>query len=223
MLTVCDEGIGISEKNQRDIFKPFKQIDGSSTRAYGGNGIGLALAYRLAEQMGGKLAVESTVGEGSTFTLRVPLKPATLEIQKPPAGEALAMLAQRHPKANVLVVEHDDVMRAIMTAYLEDAGFVVLDAGSATEAMRSAKSTRLDLIIIDLADTEGAGLATALALRAMPRYAKTPILAWNFEPGDEACEGYLQAGINGQIPMPITPDDFHKIVLDWLDYGIRGD
>ncbi len=74
VCAVSDQGIGIDYDNLRNIFDPFHQVDGTSTRQYGGNGIGLALSKQLARYMGGDIAVSSTLGEGSTFSLRLPLE-----------------------------------------------------------------------------------------------------------------------------------------------------
>ena len=73
-LVCSDEGVGIPDESQSKIFEDFRQLDNSPTRGYGGTGLGLSICRRLAQMLGGSIELESTVGEGSTFTLRLPVR-----------------------------------------------------------------------------------------------------------------------------------------------------
>ncbi len=222
LLQVRDEGIGIADHDLERIFEPFLQVDGSSTRHYGGNGIGLALCQQLAKYMGGKITVSSALGQGSTFSLRIPteLCPAPLS-NRDSAGDAASELRARHAGAAVLVVEGDCAIQAFIKAILEFAGLDVVVAGDGSDAIEMAAERKFELVLMELVMPGVSGLEAARAIRAMPDYRNTPILAATataraFEEDREAC---LQAGINAQIPKPITREVLVSAVLQWLDGG----
>lgn len=215
--TVVDTGVGIRKEDLHAIFEPFMQVDGSATRAFGGNGIGLALCRQLASLMGGIIEVASVPGEGSRFTLRVPLTAALTETQRLTPEAAREALRLRHSGAHVLVAEHDVITMAIAMECLESADLTVFGAGSGSEAIESAQSARFDLILLDLNLPGTSGIDAAYAIRAMPHYARTPMLAMTASPYEEDREECLRAGFNGHVPIPITPELLLNIVLEQLD------
>jgi signal transduction histidine kinase len=109
VCAVSDHGIGITKEGFSAIFAPFYQQDASSNRCYGGNGIGLALCRRLATCMGGELHASSTPGQGSTFTLRIPLERAAAG-SEPPEQNDTSQPLDRHVGSSVLVAEDDNVI-----------------------------------------------------------------------------------------------------------------
>lgn len=217
---VSDEGIGIAPENHKRIFEPFQQVDGSMTRQYGGNGIGLALCSQLAHHMGGNVTVQSTLGEGASFSLRIPTeichasKPAEMSMQ-----DAASQLRTRHAGSHILVAEDDRSLQAFISATLESAGLSVFVANDGSEAIESAKTAQFELILLDLMMPKVSGIEAAQAIRALPDYPATPILALTalaFENDREEC---LRAGMNAHIPKPIASGLLLSLALEWLDYG----
>ncbi|MFC1575221.1 response regulator [Gemmatimonadota bacterium] len=166
-IAVSDTGIGIPPERLQAIFEAFQQADGTTSRKYGGTGLGLTISRSLCQLMGYDLKVESEVGEGSTFTILLTedvfssrraeeelieeaLKP--MESSRPlreeePSSEEPAPKEGGH---RILVIDDDADARVLMTHYLEDLGCTVVPAGSAGEGLRMARADRPDLITLDL-------------------------------------------------------------------------
>ncbi|MEM1056531.1 MAG: response regulator [Bacteroidota bacterium] len=180
VLRVSDTGIGIPRDRLASLFESFSQVDSSTTRRYGGTGLGLAISRQLAELMGGTLEVESTMGEGSTFTLRV-----SLEVDAP-RTEAPAL------DADILLVDHHDLAREALTEALEELGARVTALAS-TEAARGYVNTGAvpDVAIVDLgaphpgARREGVVLARTLrqSFERTPLVLLAPVGARSADPG----------------------------------------
>jgi PAS domain S-box-containing protein len=148
-LSVSDSGIGIAPEGLEELFEPFSQIDSGLARKYEGSGLGLAMVKSLAELQGGTVAVESTEGEGSRFTVWLPIRapadaaPAT---RKPPAPTAGAAPGGRI----ALVVEDDASAAELIRMHLEAEGFVVVHASTAEDALLLATTQPLALITVDI-------------------------------------------------------------------------
>lgn len=215
---VCDEGIGIAPKYQQSIFDPFQQVDGSSTRQYGGNGIGLALCQQLARHMGGEIKVDSTLGRGATFLLRIP----TEKRRSSPADEITeydleTSLRSRPAGAHILVAEDDHSLQLFIRTVLEAAGLRVSTANDGQEAIEYAGRAQFDLILMDLIMPKVSGIDAACAIRALPQNKIVPILAVTsmaFEDDRSEC---LRVGINAHISKPVMQDQLLSTVLEWLD------
>jgi two-component system sensor histidine kinase/response regulator len=218
VCTVSDQGMGIAKENLRLIFEPFHQVDGSSTRQYGGNGIGLALCRQLARRMGGDITVSSTLGEGSTFTLRLPLEIShDTESQSASAQDPKAQLQARHAGANILIAEDNPTVQTFITTVLELAGLNVFVASNGEETIEMAKSAQFDLMLLDLMMPKVSGIQAAEAIRHLQNYEKTPILAVTARAYEEDREDCLRSGINAHVPKPVSPQLLLSIVLEWLD------
>jgi CheY-like chemotaxis protein/anti-sigma regulatory factor (Ser/Thr protein kinase) len=143
-LTIADTGIGISAADQRHLFTRYTQVDSSSTRRYQGTGLGLAISRQLAQLMGGDISVESAVGVGSTFTVRVPLKAAA------PVARPAAPPRPARNGARVLVAEDNEVNQVVALRLLSLLGFedvTVVDNGA--EAVDACLKQDFDLILMD--------------------------------------------------------------------------
>ncbi len=213
-LEVQDTGIGIDANMHKHIFDPFVQVDGSITRNHGGSGIGLFLCRRLIELMGGALGVKSQPGQGSTFWLKVPLR--KFEDAAETAVAAVETLNSQFAGASVLVVEDDRVTQALIQLALEQAGLRVDLAANGIEALERAKSKTYDIILMDVVMPELDGITSVYALRALPAYYHTPILAVTVKSLIDDREACLRAGMNAYIPKPITPKRLQSAVLEWL-------
>ncbi len=168
-IRVTDTGIGIPDDRLAGLFESFSQVDSSTTRRYGGTGLGLAISRRLADLMGGRLAVESTPGEGSTFTLYL-----ALDLREAPP-EALAL------NAEVLLVDDHRSAREALTATLEASGARVFSVETAGEALAYLDGgARPDVALVDLnlggSHLVGSREGFALARRLRVRLAKLPLV-----------------------------------------------
>ena len=171
---IRDTGIGIPRDIQDNLFQPFVQADGSTRRRFGGTGLGLAICRQLTELMGGRIGVESTLGEGSKFwfTVVLGLDPAAAR----PIGPATSLGARR-----VLLVDDNSTNRTILRRQLSGWGMrvVATDCGSrALDLLREAAQSGepFDLAIIDLMMPEMDGLGVGQAIKADPRMAATRLI-----------------------------------------------
>jgi len=156
-LSVTDTGIGIPEEEHTRIFMRFYQVDGSATRRYGGAGLGLALAKETVEAHGGRIEVQSQVGQGSRFTLRLP---AGVVTEPNAQGEHRPLRARR-----VLIVDDEESVVLTFRCSLESLpNCEVATATSATEALRLASEQPIDLLITDykMPDMDGVTLASRI-------------------------------------------------------------
>lgn len=147
-LSVVDTGIGIPDEKKDKLFKVFSQIDSSTTRKYGGSGLGLSISKNLAEMMGGQIGVDSEFGKGSTFWF-------TVIMGKQPVTEISPRLVIPQMNVQVLLVDDNQEIRGFLRSYLESAGcrvHEVSDGMSALEFLRNRSGTndQVDLCLIDL-------------------------------------------------------------------------
>jgi len=174
-MSVTDSGIGISPEGLEQLFKPFCQIDSGLSRKFEGTGLGLAMVKLLAELHGGVVAVESTVGRGSTFTVWLPLRPkeeGTLASVLAAAGPRI----EAKPGTRTALVVEDDVRSAeLIRVQLEGEGFKVLHAATAEAALALAAQP-LSLVTLDIMLTDVDGWAFLAQLKRMPNLQDVPVV-----------------------------------------------
>lgn len=195
---VSDTGVGIPEDRIAEIFERFAQVDGSSTRRFGGTGLGLAICRELAGLMGGRLAVASRLGEGSLFTLELPLEAAT-----PPAEASVDGAAPDAHGLRILAAEDNETNRLILAALLEPAGVDLTFAVDGREAVEAFDKSAFDLILMDIQMPVMTGVEATRAIRASERGVRTPILALSANVMTYQVEEYLAAGMAGVVAKPI--------------------
>ena len=200
-FSVTDSGAGIAEPDLERLFQPFTQADASSTRRFGGTGLGLTIARRMANIMGGDISVTSTVGQGSTFTLVV--EADVVEWQAVPAAEAIDADVGDGECLNVLVVEDHPVNRMILEAWLGSAGHSTATAENGQIAVDMAGQQRFDLIIMDVNMPVMDGLSATRLIRAKGRNAETPIAVLSASARNEDHEAGLEAGADAYLNKPI--------------------
>ena len=200
-FSVRDTGTGIPKDKQELIFEAFVQADGSTTRHFGGTGLGLGICAKIVEQMHGKIWVESTLGKGSAFhfTARFPLSKARApltETREPIRG------------LRVLIVDDNATNRRILHEMLSNWEMIPVLTASAREAMieveRAAEADwSFDLVLVDAMMPETDGFSLAKQLRNAPRTASTPIimLSSGVRPGDDALA--QTAGISALLTKPV--------------------
>lgn len=201
-MSVTDSGSGIAAEDMDRLFQPFTQVDASSTRRFGGTGLGLTIAKRLANQMGGDITVTSTVGQGSTFTFTVPARVA--QWHAAPAVEEAAPTGAAQGGLNVLVVEDHPVNRMILDAWMATAGH----SGSAAEngqiAVDMAQDQRFDLILMDVNMPVMDGLTATRLIRAGEGANKaSPIVVLSASARSEDHQAGMDAGADAYLTKPI--------------------
>ena len=171
-FAVHDTGIGIPTDRMDRLFQSFSQIDASTTRVYGGTGLGLAISHRLAAAMGGELEVESTVGQGSTFTFVVPL-PRGRETE-----DRLRAAPAELPGRSALVVDDNATNRRILRVQLEGWGMRVEDDADPRAALLRCTTapTPYDVVLLDMHMPHLDGVALATSLRQLPGWQAVPLL-----------------------------------------------
>jgi len=171
-FAVTDTGIGIPPERIERLFKPFSQVDSSMTRRYGGTGLGLAISKRLSEMMGGRMWVESCVGQGSTFYFTVLLQSAPaslLDFQIPP-GPHLA-------GKRLLVVDDNATNRKILTLQAESWGMQVRSASSGWQALEwIVAGEQFDIAVLDMQMPEMDGLSLAAHIHSLPSCQELPLV-----------------------------------------------
>jgi PAS domain S-box-containing protein len=216
---VQDTGIGISAEDQKRLFTAFEQGDGSTTRKYGGTGLGLAISKRLIESMGGRLGVESTVGLGSLFWFTLPVNKATgdnFTVESIPGPSAEMQLKTTYAGAPILLVEDEPINQEVSLGLLEDVYLSVDLAGDGAQAVAMAQRSHYDLILMDMQMPQMNGVDATRAIRALPGYAHTPILAMTANAFDEDRQICLEAGMNDHIGKPVDTEKLYETLAKWL-------
>ncbi|MFA5057597.1 MAG: ATP-binding protein [Opitutaceae bacterium] len=202
-IAVRDTGIGIPREKQNLLFRPFSQVDSSSTRKYGGTGLGLVICERLCSLMGGEIRVESEPDRGSVFTITIPVQPISPS-SRPPAEMIPAALRGRP----VLAVDGHAANRRFLSIILEEAGLACQVVESAQAALAAAaRMPAPALLIIDLSLPDGESRQLALDLRKLWRQPQLPVLL--LLPADDSLPPVVLAGLAPALhlfkPLRISP------------------
>ncbi len=213
---VEDTGIGIPEAVQATIFEQFAQADTSTTRRFGGTGLGLTISRLLVERMGGTLDLQSSPGAGSTFGFSLPVSPAP----HPPARDPLRPPSTAKPAPasplvglRVLVAEDNPVNQLVARSLLAELGITPRVVGTGEEAVRCAQDEEWDVILMDVHMPLMDGLTAARTLRAEGN--ATPILAMTASTMAEERAATVDAGMNGFLPKPVRLADLSIALHQW--------
>ncbi len=174
---VRDTGIGMTPEQLRRVFQPFTQADATTTRKYGGTGLGLAVSRKLSQMMGGDVTVESELGKGSVFTLDLPADAP--ERQAAPVEPAAAPAPPPRPPAGastVLVIDDDASVREMLERLLTAEGFRVVTTARGEEAVEAARAVRPQVITLDVMMPGVDGWAVLAQLKADPDLAEIPVV-----------------------------------------------
>ena len=208
-LRVTDQGPGIPTQQVERIFEAFVQLDDSNRRKHGGAGLGLAIVHGLVDAMQGTIAVESVMGEGSTFIVTLPL-PAT----ENPHLASPDTAAQAQPSGTVLVVEDNAINARVVGAMLDSFGLGWAHAISGREALNLAREQDWGLVLTDLQMPEMDGIDTARALRQQGY--SGPILALTADALPEDRQRCLDAGMQDHLSKPLRRVALQRALTQWM-------
>lgn len=202
-FAVSDTGIGFPPERTAELFEAFRQADDSTTRRFGGSGLGLTICRRLVEAMGGSIGAESRPGEGSTFFFEVPAE-ATVALQ-PITGQAIPVGSPAGRRAlTILLADDDPVNRVVLAAMLQALGHRTIEAVDGRDALLACASRPIDLVILDLHMPELDGPECARAMRALPPpVGQLPIVGLTADAVVDNHDRYLAGGLDAIYSKPI--------------------
>jgi PAS domain S-box-containing protein len=212
-IRVTDTGIGISEADLGRVFEDFVMLDPSYGREAGGTGLGLAIARRLTEAMGGTIGVESELGEGSCFWIRLPMKKRAGAHRSVDAAPALPASepgtgsAAEPSGLDVLVVEDNATNRIVLKELLGMLGHRVTLAVDGSEGVRRARAHRHDVILMDISMPVLDGIAATQLIRQSGKSFRSRIIAVTAHTLPEELQRFRDAGMDGCLTKPISSAD----------------
>jgi signal transduction histidine kinase/HPt (histidine-containing phosphotransfer) domain-containing protein/FixJ family two-component response regulator len=234
-FAVADTGAGIPPSRLRAIFEPFTQADNSTTRRFGGTGLGLTISSRMIDMMGGRISVESEPGEGSTFSFAVPfavdLTQAQPQILAHREGRARPDVSSGSPAARhgtplrVLVAEDGSVNQVLALGLLRSRGHSVVLAANGKAAVERFEEGGLDVVLMDVQMPQMSGFEATAAIRALEqdRGGHIPIIgvtAYAMKGDRERC---LAAGMDGYVTKPFRAAELFAAIDALVDKAVGPD
>jgi len=204
-FSVTDTGIGIDAEHQSRLFESFEQAETSTTRRYGGTGLGLTICKRLVNLMGGNIRVESALGEGSRFTFDVRLALPSQADQLPEPARRRRRNVQALSKRSILVAEDNPINQQLALEFLQRGGARVDIAETGREAVARATAESYDAVLMDIHMPELDGLEAARILR--DQNIDVPIIAVSADALATSRQAALDAGCNAYVTKPIDFDE----------------
>jgi CheY-like chemotaxis protein len=239
-FAVNDSGIGIAPEELAHIFDAFRQLDASTTRKYGGTGLGLTICQKLVEVMGGTIAAESEVGLGSTFWFRIPIEQQlaatgqtsfefSRRITRPNFNDemnetrdelvrARGQIRELERTPHVLVVEDNRVNQTVALRILQKLGCSAEPASDGKEALLKLQSASFDLVLMDVQMPVMDGLEATTGIRRFEEKinrSDIPVIAMTAHALKEDRDRCLQGGMDGYITKPINVAELSSIILQW--------
>ena len=210
-LRISDSGIGMDQGAIDRLFQSFTQADSSITRRFGGTGLGLAICRRLVELMGGAIAVSSSPGSGSSFSVTLPLP-----LAQPPAITRPVSSAPQLGVRRVLVVEDQPINREVLAAMLERCGVIVIEAVNGAEALAILDQQPIDLVLMDIQMPVMDGLSATRAIRGDGRWRSLPIIGLSANAFVEDRQQSLAIGMNDYLTKPVDRERLNQSLSHYL-------
>ena len=213
-FAVSDTGIGMSPDQIERLFDKFVQADSSTTRRYGGTGLGLSICRQLCRAMGGEIGVESQVGQGSCFTLELPLQRVAGRVAPPLAEGPAAAAAEARP-LRILAAEDNPMNQLVLKTLLGQIGVAPQVAANGADAVEAWEEGDWDVILMDSQMPVMDGIEATRRIRrreAETGRAVTPIIALTANVMHHQVQDYLAAGMNGVVAKPIQIDELFNAI-----------
>lgn len=242
VFSVKDTGIGISEDERKRLFNPFTQVDSSTTRKFGGTGLGLVISHQLLDLMGGEMTLESTPGEGSCFSFRVVLDESDISVKKSfskghtdnwesssserdsadsdesyPSGKGTDHSSENISSVkgySILLVEDNEINQLVLKELLEKADLEVRTVSNGLEGIKIIEKNNFDLILMDIQMPVLDGYETARMIRRMGL--EIPVIAVTAFAHSSEREKCIDAGMNDYISKPVDPAQLYEKLFYWL-------
>jgi CheY-like chemotaxis protein len=229
---VQDTGIGIPVDKHKLIFEAFQQADGTTSRKYGGTGLGLTISREMARLLGGAIDVKSAVNEGSTFTLRLPSSYAGADVVAREDSKAHETAPEPHVPPlpadadfsgkKVLLVDDDGRNVFAIASILEARKMEVLHAENGKLALELLQAQGdIDAVLMDTMMPEMDGLDATRAIRDLPRFRSLPIISLTAKAMKGDREKALAAGASEYVTKPVDPERLLAILHVWLQAAPR--
>ena len=219
IFATSDTGVGLSQEQVGRLFEVFSQADASTTRKYGGTGLGLAISQKVCEMLGGEITVESELGKGSTFFIRLPAT-SVEEPEEPaqvvPEGGEVSSVAARSPSTEsadtVLIIDDDAGVGDLLKRMLEKEGFNGVIASSGEEGLRYARELKPFAITLDILMPGIDGWAVLTQLKADPELADIPVIIISIV--EEKNLGY-SLGASDYLTKPVDKEQLGRILGEY--------
>jgi signal transduction histidine kinase/ActR/RegA family two-component response regulator len=221
-ISIKDTGIGITEEQLKKLFQPFTQADPSTARGFGGTGLGLSICHRMVTAMGGRIEATSVFGEGSCFSVVLPL------IEAPTAEASIPILPRIPPHRSnelhgndvkILVVEDGETNRKIMLKMLQHLGCIGTAEDGGVRALDRLKTESFDAILMDCQMPGLDGYETTRRLRSLEakeHRTRTPVIAMTAHALENARESCVASGMDDYLPKPVKLIDLETTLKSWV-------
>ena len=215
-IRVADEGVGIAKEKQGLIFQPFEQADKTIYHKFGGTGLGLAISKRIAELMGGEIEVWSQPGEGTAFTVTLPLKiEKNQQLQEIVPGKK--QFSALSSSKRILLMEDNQTNQMIMERFFSNIGIQIMIADNGQDGVAMTRTHMPDLIIMDMHMPKLTGREALKLIREDPALRHIPVIAISADAFREQQEAALEAGVNEYLIKPVEFDRLYEVVDKYLD------
>ena len=206
---ITDEGIGMTPEQQQKLFQPFTQVEASTTRRFGGTGLGLTITKQFLEMMGGNICVSSEFGHGSTFSISLPVHISVETTSAQNAKDKIDELLTDESHGIVLVIDDDLITRELLKNYLSKLGYSVAVAPDGEAGLKLAKKLRPDAILLDIKMPGMDGWRVLSILKSEPLLSDIPVIMTSIE--EERNKGFA-LGATDYLVKPVEREPLANIL-----------
>jgi len=222
LFSVMDTGIGIPPEQQKKLFQSFSQADSSTTRKYGGSGLGLIISRKIIQRMGGDIWVQSAKNAGSTFSFIIPLGKqqdnlSPFESSQDESEEGVSQSLAKLHGAKILVVDDNEFNQEIMIEYLTSNGIAVETACDGREALELLAREEFDGVLMDCQMPVMDGYEATCKIREQEKFKELPVIAMTANVMTCDLERAVAVGMNDYIAKPINPETIFVTMAKWIN------